>query len=97
MTGKKLFGQEIVGRRGEEIGEITDLVFNKQDRRVYAVVQTNAFLGLGGEAVVLPIDQLQIKQERVRTNKTDQELARAPDFRRGQYQPIKLDIPLGEF
>ena len=97
MTGNELVGQEVVGPRGEEIGEITDLVFNKQDRRVYAVVQTNALLGLGGEAVVLPVDQLQVKQNQVRTNKTDQELAQAPDYRPGQYQPIKLNIPIGEF
>jgi sporulation protein YlmC with PRC-barrel domain len=53
----KMFEREVVNSQGETIGEINDLVIDKQ-RVVYAIIEVGGFLGMGENLVAVPYDSL---------------------------------------
>jgi hypothetical protein len=59
MNAGKLVGKDIVDASGKKIGEIDDIVMDKQTRQVQAVIGTGGFLGLGEKKHVVSLSQLQ--------------------------------------
>jgi sporulation protein YlmC with PRC-barrel domain len=53
----KMFEREVVNSQGETIGEINDLVIDKQ-KAVYAIIEVGGFLGMGENLVAVPYDSL---------------------------------------
>ncbi|WIJ26096.1 PRC-barrel domain-containing protein [Devosia sp. RR2S18] len=69
----------------DEIGNITDMVFNEQGQIQAVIVGVGGFLGIGEKSVSVPFDQLQFvvaedNTERWVVETTAEELEQAPDF-----------------
>lgn len=79
-----LIGQAVLGPEDEEIGEITELVFDQDDRIVAAVISVGGFLGMGSKSVAVPWDKLETStvdgSSVTIANVTEQQLADAPAF-----------------
>jgi|GEM_PF-6915835 len=56
----ELRGADVLGMDGQEIGQITAVVFTSTGEMEAAVVSTGGFLGFGRHSVSIPLDELQI-------------------------------------
>jgi sporulation protein YlmC with PRC-barrel domain len=59
MTADQLIGQNVRNANGENIGEINDVVLNK-DKAVFAILDVGGFLGIGEKQVAVPFERLQM-------------------------------------
>lgn len=75
----------VVGPGGEDIGTVTDLLIDQDNRVVGVVVTTGGVLGLGGKEVAVPLDrvtfQMQDEQQIVMLPQTKEALEKAPEFK----------------
>ena len=59
LRASNLKGMQVVNGKGEEIGDISDLVINLNSGRVHAaVLEFGGFLGVGEENYAFPISEL---------------------------------------
>jgi sporulation protein YlmC with PRC-barrel domain len=78
----KMFEREVVNSQGETIGEINDLVIDKQDV-VYAIVEVGGFLGMGENLIAVPYDSLTLNDAGDKISlpgATKEELKKLPKF-----------------
>lgn len=91
-------GLTVVDARGDEIGEVDDLVVDEAERRVrFLVVASGGFLGIGETKRLVPVDAVTAVEHQVHvepsretvhgTHEFDPELEPQPDFESvyGQY------------
>ena len=58
MTAKNLEDMNIVNPAGKKVGEIDKVLATNDNKVVAVVVDSGGILGIGGEKVVVPLDQL---------------------------------------
>lgn len=58
VRADQVIGSKLYDSQGKEVGEIEDLVINRDDEVTYAIVDVGGFLGMGERQVALPFDQL---------------------------------------
>jgi len=83
FKASKLIGYGVKNKKGEEIGEIEELVINSQDGRIaYAVLSFGGFLGMGDKLFAIPWKSLTpIPEQHSFSLDIDKEkLAEAPGF-----------------
>lgn len=86
----QMIGLEVVGPKGEPLGEIKDLVLSMQEHRiVYVVLETDGLLGLGSKLVALPPEAVLVgtggigeghQRYALQLDLTEQELQKAEGF-----------------
>jgi sporulation protein YlmC with PRC-barrel domain len=59
----KIHGTSVYNDQNQKVGSIDDLIINRDDHVVYAVVSVGGFLGMGNHLVAVPYDQLQINAD----------------------------------
>jgi sporulation protein YlmC with PRC-barrel domain len=55
----KIVGTSVVNDANEKIGSVDDLIVNRDDRVLFAVLSVGGFLGMGTHLVAVPYAQLQ--------------------------------------
>lgn len=55
----KIVGSTVVNDANEKIGSVDDLIVNRDDRVLFAVLSVGGFLGMGAHLVAVPYAQLQ--------------------------------------
>jgi len=78
----KMFERAVVNSQGETIGEINDLVIDKQ-KKVYAIIEVGGFLGMGENLVAVPYDSLTLNDTGEKISlpgATKEELKKLPKF-----------------
>jgi len=64
FKASKLIGYSVKNNQGEELGEIEELVINRQDGRIaYAVLSFGGFLGMGDKLFAIPWESLTLMPE----------------------------------
>lgn len=82
--GEKYIGMKVEGAQQENIGKVTDLIFDDQNRIVGAVLSVGGFLGIGEKRVGVAWNDLQIQEGDTPVAKvtlTKDQLKSAPDFK----------------
>ena len=81
-------GRQVIDLRGEDLGEIEDLLIDDRDQKVrFIEVASGGFLGLGATRFLIPVDAIdQISDEAVLINQTRERIATAP-----RYDPMLVD------
>lgn len=81
------------GDDAEEIGNITDVVFNQEGQMTAVVIGVGGFLGLGEKSVAVPFEELQFviaadNTERWVVETTAEALEGAPEFVWEEDEPV---------
>jgi sporulation protein YlmC with PRC-barrel domain len=77
----ELEGMDVVNARGEQLGDVDDVVRAVADNKLYVVIDHGGFLGLGEKQVALSLDGLMIQGNRiVIPGLTDEEIEALPAF-----------------
>lgn len=87
VLASQFMGQTVYSAANENVGEINDLVLNKDLDTVTAIVGVGGFLGIGEKDVAIPIDQITVAKDannalHLTIASTKEELEAAPAFDR---------------
>ena len=58
LRASKFIGETVRNGKGEEIGTVDDLILDRGDKVMHAVVSVGGFLGIGDKLVVVPFEKL---------------------------------------
>jgi sporulation protein YlmC with PRC-barrel domain len=59
----KVNGASVYNDKNEKVGSVDDLIIDRNDHVVYAVLSVGGFLGMGNHLVAVPYDQLVINTD----------------------------------
>ncbi len=65
MRAEQLVGKSVYNSAGERVGEIDQIVVNRNSRATAAVVGVGGFLGVGEKKVVVPFDSMRMQGDRI--------------------------------
>jgi PRC-barrel domain len=84
LANGEVIGQDVINIMDEEVGEIADLVMDREQKLVGVVLSVGGFLGLGEKWVAVPVDQIDFttadQPARLLAAVTEEQLKNAPDF-----------------
>lgn len=82
LTASTLMGADLHSTRGEDLGEVSDVVLNAEGGSSYLVVSHGGFLGMGDKEIAIPFDSAKISRDGdiVYVNMTEEQLEKAPSF-----------------
>jgi PRC-barrel domain len=78
------------------VAEIVDLVKRQGQEDLYAVLSVGGFLGIGDKKVVVPVDELDVRQdgEIVMANASEDQLKQMPEYEeQGFESTAQIDQP----
>lgn len=83
ILADRLMGMPVVDMAGEEIGEVEDILLDKNGQVAGIVLVTGQVLGLGGKTVAVSWQDISSAEnaESITLNLTEEQLAAAPEFR----------------
>lgn len=87
VLASQFMGQIVYSAANENVGEINDLVMNKDLDNIVAIIGVGGFLGIGEKDVAVPIDQITVVKDdannmRLTIAATKEQLEAAPTFDR---------------
>ena len=65
LRADEIIGAEVRSSDDKIVGEVRNIVFGTKDGRDYAIVAAGGFFTTGKSSIVVPIQSLQVSQERV--------------------------------
>jgi sporulation protein YlmC with PRC-barrel domain len=86
VSAKELLSKNVVNAANESIGDINDILIDREGKVVAVIVGVGGFLGMGEKDVALPYDQLTFSTDTnnnsliVGTNATKESLETAPEY-----------------
>ena len=84
LAEDEVIGKDVVNINDEEVGTITDLVMDQDQKLVGIVLSVGGFLGIGDKWVAVPVDQIEFPTDeepaRLLVAVTEEQLKNAPDF-----------------
>jgi sporulation protein YlmC with PRC-barrel domain len=80
LTVDQLEDMDIFGAGDEQIGEIEDVLIDASGNAVALVIETEGFLGIGDEDVVVGFDQVELLGDRFVTGLSEDQLEEMPEW-----------------
>jgi PRC-barrel domain len=84
LADDEVIGKSVVNMTEEEVGTISDLVMDQDQKLVGVVLSVGGFLGIGDKWVAIPVDQIEFptaeEPARLLAAVTEEQLKNAPDF-----------------
>jgi len=84
LAEDEVIGKDVVNINDEEVGTITDLVMDQDQKLVGIVLSVGGFLGIADKWVAIPVDQIDFPTDeqpaRLKVAVTEEQLKNAPDF-----------------
>lgn len=99
MRATDIMGAKVQSPKGEDLGDVQDLIVNTQDGRVnYAIVAFGGTLGFGEKLFAYPMDRLKAgtSGDELILNASEQEMKNAPGFDRSTWPTFGMGGYRGE-
>jgi len=87
ISANDYIGQKVLNNANESIGDINDLILEKNGGIVAAIVGVGGFLGIGEKSVAVPIENITVTEAtetgdlKLTTMETAESLKAAPEFK----------------
>jgi sporulation protein YlmC with PRC-barrel domain len=90
-TAGDITGTEVVNQAGDEIGEVEEIVRDKETGSFHAVVSVGGFLGIGDKQVAIALDDLKLRDEQllISLDSTEEQLKAYPAYEEARYEKVK--------
>ena len=94
LRASDIIGAEVVNASDEEIGEVDDLVLERDSDTVMAVISVGGFLGIGDKLVTVPYEDLRLSEDgnEVFLSTTKEILESRDEFRYNDGELIGRDV-----
>ena len=99
MRASKIIGADVKNAKGEDLGDVQDLIVNADDGTVnYAIVAFGGTLGFGEKLFAYPMDRFQAATsgDELVLNASPEEMKNAPGFDRSQWPSFGMGGYRGE-
>ena len=97
MRAGDMVGRSVYTRTGDRIGEVDDVVVNRNNRATGVVLGVGGFLGVGEKKAVVPLNQLEMQGDRlVAPNLTRDDLQRMSAYQDRDWDRYDRSRTLGE-
>jgi sporulation protein YlmC with PRC-barrel domain len=87
----KFRGTDVIGTNNEKIGDVNDILFDRNGRIMAYVIGVGGFLGIGSKDVALAPNAFQVESDRnefkLKLTMTRDELKNAPEFKAASDRP----------
>jgi sporulation protein YlmC with PRC-barrel domain len=95
-TAGELKGTEIVDARGEELGKVDKVVIDRATGQPHVVLEVGGFLGIGDEAVTLPLDNMSLLDGKLAIpgHREEEQMKKRPQYREEEYVEVKRESTL---
>ena len=92
-TAEDITGTDVVNSAGDEIGEVEQIVRDKETGSLHAVVSVGGFLGIGDKKVAIALDDLQVRNEQLLISlaSTEEQLKAYPAYEETRYEEVEDD------
>ena len=84
VRASEFIGEDVHNGKGDTVGKVDDLILQKGDKVLYAVISVGGFLGIGDKLVAVPFDTLKIGSKEVKGliiyDTTKEKLKAEPEF-----------------
>jgi sporulation protein YlmC with PRC-barrel domain len=88
ITASELEGKQVFNERGEQIGEVENLVRSTADDQLYVVIDHGGFMEFGEKTVALSLEGLLLQGDRIIVPQlSNEEIAALPEFQAGDRFP----------
>ncbi len=95
MNAKQLVGKSVYNAAGDRIGEVDDVVVSKAGAQTAAVIGVGGFLGIGEKKVALPVNQLQVQDNKiVALGLSEDSAKRLPEYRKDDWNKAEAERPV---
>jgi sporulation protein YlmC with PRC-barrel domain len=81
MRGSKIIGGTVYDKNNQKIGEVKDLVLDKDGKVADVVLDVGGFLGMGGKNVAVKMSDLKTDNNRLTLDRTKDQLKQAADYK----------------
>ncbi|WP_099827285.1 PRC-barrel domain-containing protein [Oceaniglobus indicus] len=71
---------DVIGATGDKIGEVESVLIGPDGKVGAVVIETEGFLGLGDEDIVMMLDDIQIVNGEIRVDMTEEQLEQLPKW-----------------
>ena len=93
LLAANLIGQTVLDANNESIGEVTDLITDKDGKILAVLIGAGGFLGIGQKDVAIRFDDIKVSRDEnndlaVTANVTKEMIAQAPDYQTLDEQQI---------
>jgi sporulation protein YlmC with PRC-barrel domain len=98
FSADELIGKNVVNAKGDNVGEIEDIVVDPSSKAMYAIVSVGGFLGMGDKDVAMSFDQLRLGSDDaiLMSEQSEDQLKQLPAYDKNRYEKVKPGQPLGE-
>jgi sporulation protein YlmC with PRC-barrel domain len=80
LNVEQLEDMDIVNAQGDEVGDVEEVLADSEGKIVAITAEVGGFLGMGDKEVVIPVDQLQMQDEKLMTTMTEDQLKSLPKW-----------------
>ena len=80
IKASTLIDRELYDAKGNEIGEVDDLVIRRNGKIKKVILGVGGFLGIGEKSVGFPFRKLKLEQDKIVVDVTKEQLEDMPDF-----------------
>jgi sporulation protein YlmC with PRC-barrel domain len=87
----ELIGKDVVNQQGKSVGELQDIVVDKQRNEPYAVIEVGGMLGVGAKEIAVPFSDLQLGEDNITmmSQKSEEQLKAMPAYKESDYTPLR--------
>lgn len=87
MTASQLKGKDIYGSDGKDIAEVEGIV--RKGGQTFAVLDVDHVADISDKDVVLPLERLHMKGDRLTIDMTENDLKGLESWQKGKYEDVK--------
>lgn len=74
----RVVGKTVIGEKGQQVGEVSDVLVDKNGKVAGLVMQRGETLGVGGKSVIVPWGRFAMQGDQLSLKMTDQEVSQLP-------------------
>jgi hypothetical protein len=99
LTPDELKNMEVVNPLGEKVGKVDSIIRSREGgTEIQAVISSGGVLGIGASEVAVPIDSLELSEDKLQISATQEELEARENYEPGAYVEVEpTDQPISEF
>jgi len=87
LRWQTLVGAEVTNLAGETVGEFSKIVVGPANEHA-AVIESGGFLGIGAREYVIPLQQLQVQDDKVLLNMPKNEVEQLPRYQKNEWTDV---------
>jgi sporulation protein YlmC with PRC-barrel domain len=81
LRASKMIGRSVYGPEGKAIGDVADLILDRDGRVAQMIIGVGGFLGLGDKPIAVPMGEVKLgAEDRLTVNLTKEQLKAQPRF-----------------